>query len=64
MFLFKLMNIYFNFVGSIIGMREEMQKKKEELEKSISEENGGSVKDTNETHEHSNDVSVDKNGII
>jgi hypothetical protein len=57
------MNSYFNFVASIIGMREEMQKKKEELEKSISEENGCSLKDTNEINERSNDVSMDKNGI-
>lgn len=66
-FLKKLMNIYFNFIDSIIGMREEMQRKKEELERSNSEENGGSAKDTDETKkdgksEHSNDVSMDKNG--
>lgn len=48
-------------------MREELQRKKEELEKSNSDENSGSAKDTDETNkdkinEHSSNVTVDKNG--
>lgn len=73
LFIFLLNNTHLNCIGSIIGMKEEMQKKKEiELEKNSSknnEEDSSSNKNEDETNtdngiksEHSNDISIDKNG--